>query len=116
MSEEIVLPGEETEKEDSNDNEDDEEESPKRRKSKAKKTDFMQMTGNILTNMSVKMAFILFFMGMIIFSDLFIDSVLNKFDNTVHGECTTTKGTVLQLLMLVFGYIVMDLVVKYGWL
>lgn len=113
MSEEIILPGEDSKDEPEND---EEEERSTSRKRKAKKTDFMQMSGNLLTNISIKMSFILFFLGMIIFSDLFIDGFLNKFDGTVHGECTTTKGTVIQLLMLVFAYIVMDLVIKYGWL
>ena len=112
MSEEIILPGEEPDKEEDNE---EEEETPKKRK-KAKKTDFMQMSGNMLSNINIKMSFILFFLGMIIFSDLFIDGFLNKFDGAVHGECTTTKGTIIQLLFLVIGYIIMDLVTKYEWL
>ena len=49
---------------------------------------------------------------MIIFSDIFINGIIGKFQNTLHGECTTTKGTILQLTFLVIGYIIIDLLNK----
>lgn len=90
-----------------------EEENPQGKKKKAKKTDFMQLTGNLITDINYKVAFLLFVIGMIVFSDVFIDNVISKIDGTVDGEITTSKGTILQLLFLVIGYVIADLVVKY---
>jgi hypothetical protein len=80
------------------------------------KTDFMNISGNILTNINYKVTFLLFIMGMLLFSDVFIENVLTKFKDTVDGECTTTKGTIIQLLLLIISYIVLDLLVKYKFL
>ena len=80
------------------------------------KTDFMNISGNILTNINYKVTFLLFIVGMILFSDVFMENVLIKFNDTVDGECTTTKGTIIQLLLLIISYIVLDLLVKYKFL
>jgi hypothetical protein len=92
-------------------------ETPKKRTKKsgsdAKSSDFIQETGNLLSNINYKVAIMLFFISMLIFSDLFIDKFLTKFDNAVYGEATTTKGTMIQLIFLVIGYIIADLLVKY---
>jgi hypothetical protein len=78
-----------------------------------KKTDLMKMTGNLLTNINYKVAFLLFIVGIIIFSDVFVDGVLSKFSNTVDGGYATTKGTILQLVFFVLAYILLDLITKY---
>ena len=93
-----------------------EEEDSKKTGKKGKKTDFMKMTGNLIGNINYKVAFLLFMIGMIIFSDIFIDGFLSHISDTVSGECPTTKGTMLQLLFMVIAYIIVDLVVQYGWL
>jgi hypothetical protein len=85
-------------------------------KKKSKKTDFMKMTGNLIGSINYKVAFLLFMIGMIIFSDIFIDGFLSHISDTVSGECPTTKGTMLQLLFMVIAYIILDLVVQYDWL
>jgi hypothetical protein len=81
-----------------------------------KKTDLMKLSGEFISKINFKMGFLLFFVGMIIFSDIFINGVLSNFNDCVSGECTTTKGTMLQLTVLVLVYLVLDLVVKYDWL
>lgn len=86
---------------------------PKKKKKKSKKTDLMKMSGNLLSNINYKVAFLLFIVSMILFSDVFIESVLGRFSGTVDGDCTTTKGTMLQLLFMVVAYIILDLIVKY---
>ena len=83
--------------------------------STSKKSDFVKVGGNLISNINFKMAFFLFFIGMIIFSDLFI-KILCKTEGTVVGECTTTKGSMIQLLVFVLCFLVLDLVMKYGWL
>ncbi len=96
---------------DDEDTADDEiEETPKK---KSKKTDLMKMSGNLLSAINYKVAFLLFVISMIIFSDVFINTVLSEFKDTIEGECTTTKGTMLQLMFMIIVYIVLDLVVKY---
>jgi len=81
----------------------------------SKKSDFVKVGGNILTSINYKITLFLFVLGLIIFSDVFIDNVLSKFDDAVSGECTTTRGTLLQLTMLCLGYIIIDLLVQSGW-
>ena len=76
------------------------------------KSDFVSVGGNVLQNINIKVAVLLLIIGMILFSDIFIDGVLAKISGTVHGECTTTKGTMIQLIMLVLSYIVIDLLVQ----
>ena len=103
---------------DSDEEEQDEqdEQDDKKSKKKSKKTDFMKMTGNLISNINYKVAFLLFMIGMIIFSDIFIDGFLSHISDSVAGECPTTKGTMLQLLFMVLAYIILDLVVQYDWL
>lgn len=77
-----------------------------------KKTDFVAISGNLFSSINFKVAFFLFLLGMILFSNLFINGVLSKFSNSVSGECTTTKGTVIQLGLFSGGYILIDLLVQ----
>jgi hypothetical protein len=98
---------------DDNDDNVEEEDRPKK---KSKKTDFLKVGGNILTNINYKVAFLLFVVSMIIFSDTFIENVIYKFNGTNNGACTTTKGTLLQLTFMVISYIILDLIVKYDLL
>lgn len=83
---------------------------------KCNKSDFMKLSGNLLSNINWKVSFLLFIVGMLIFSDVFIDNVLRQFSGTVEVECTTTKGTMMQLTCIVLVYIFLDLMVKYDWL
>ena len=91
----------------------DDAEHPVKSTKKAKKSDFMKITGNLLSTINYKVAFLLFIIGIIIFSDVFIETVLSGFGGSVNGDCTTTKGTMLQLLFMVIGYIILDLIVQY---
>jgi len=92
------------------DDDDEIEETPSK---KHKKTDLMKMTGNMLSTINYKVAFLLFVVSMILFSDVFINTVLTEFSDTIEGECTTTKGTMMQLTFMILAYVVLDLVVQY---
>jgi hypothetical protein len=81
-----------------------------------KKTDFIEVSGSIISNINIKMAIFLFFTGMVIFSDIFSDNFLNNMDGAIHGEITTTKGTVIQLVVFVLCYLILDLLVKGEWI
>ena len=76
------------------------------------KSDFVEMMNGILGELNIKMSMFLFIIGMFLFSDMFINSVLSKFDNTIAGECTTTKGTIIQLTLFILCYLVLDLLMK----
>ena len=80
------------------------------------KSDFLKIGGNIASAINVKMALFLFFLSMILFSDVFIDGCLSRIDNATQGECTTTKGTMIQITLLVIGYLLLDLLIGGGWL
>jgi hypothetical protein len=84
--------------------------------SNTKKSDFVVLTGNVVNSINFKMAIFLFFIGMLIFSDVFIDSILNQFDGAVHGECATTKGTMIQLIAFILCYIILDLLIQGEWI
>ena len=74
--------------------------------------DLISMSHKLFEKVNVKICFFLFMIGMLVFSDLFIETVLNKIAGTVEGECTTTKGTIIQLLFLIIGYILVDILIK----
>lgn len=78
-----------------------------------KKTDLVSVSGTILTKINWKIILFLSFISLVIFSDIFIEGVLQKIEGTVVGECTTTKGTLIQIATMVVGYVVMDLAVQY---
>ncbi len=80
---------------------------------KTNKTDLMKISGGILSNINYKMAFLLFIIGIIIFSDVFIDNIIRPFGDTVDAECSSTKGSMIQLSFLTIGYLILDLIVKY---
>lgn len=89
------------------------EEPTKNTNSNTTDTDFMKVSGGILSNINYKVALFLFVVSMIIFSDVFIEFAIRPFGDTVSDECTTTKGTMLQLIFMVVSYVFLDLVVKY---
>jgi hypothetical protein len=81
-----------------------------------KKSDLMQLSATTVNCINFKIAIFLFFVGMIVFSDLFIEKFLSNIDNTTQGECTTTKGTMIQLIIFILCYIVIDLLNQGGWI
>lgn len=80
--------------------------------SKSKKTDLMNLSGGVISNINYKVGFLLFFIGMLLFSDIFIENALPA---TMHdgAGCPNTSGTVTQLTVFVLIYLVLDLLVKY---
>jgi len=80
---------------------------------KDNKTDLVNVSGNILYNINYKVALFIFFIGLIIFSDVFVENILVGFNNAVYMGTPTSNGTMLQLLFLTGSYIFVDLIVKY---
>ena len=81
-------------------------------KSDSNKSDFLEALSNMTSNINFKMGIFLFLIGMCIFSDLFINGFLSNFEGTISGECTTTKGTIIQLTIFILLYLVLDLLMK----
>ena len=79
----------------------------------SKKSDFMTAGSSIITSINYKVAILLLFISFIIFSDLFVDSVLAPIPEAVIAGQVTTKGTLIQIIFLIIGYIASDLSVKY---
>jgi len=73
---------------------------------------FPGMAASMFSNLNIKNAIFLFLMGILIFSDVFIENVLKSFDGAVFENESTTKGTMIQLLVLVLGYLIVDLLVQ----
>jgi hypothetical protein len=75
-----------------------------------KNSDFPSIVVDLIKKINFKTAIFLFIIGIFIFSDTFIENVLpSKF---VYAGCTNSKGTVIQMLLLVFSYIFIDLMVS----
>lgn len=81
-----------------------------------KKGDFMQLTASTMYSVNYKIAIFLFFVGMIIFSDLFIEKFLSGIEGATYMECTTTKGTMIQLITFILCYIIIDLMCQGNWI
>ena len=79
-------------------------------------TDLVSETTNLLLNVNYKVAFLLFLVGLIIFSDIFVQLILNNVKNAVDGLSITTKGTTIQLSILSLSYLIIDLLVKYEFI
>ena len=72
--------------------------------------DFPSIFMDITKKINFKLAFFLYIAGIIIFSDIFIENVLSS--SMVDGICANTKGTMVQLLLLVISYIILDLSIQ----
>lgn len=77
------------------------------------KSDLVKVSGSILGDINIKLAIVVFITGMLVFSDLFIDNFLSKINRAVDGENATTKGTIIQLTVLVIIMIIVDLLTKH---
>ena len=78
-----------------------------------KKTDLVTILSNVVTNINYKGAILLFIVGIIIYSDLFIHNVLSKIPNASSGDTVYTKGSMIQLIIMILSFIVIDLLTNY---
>ena len=76
------------------------------------KDDFPSMFGELFSNINWKIAFILFIIGILIFSDVFIELFLIRVSGAVEGDRPTTKGTIIQLAFYSLSYVMTDLLVS----
>lgn len=74
-----------------------------------KKGDLNQFIIGAFGKMNIKIAILLFFIYVIINSEIFIDNVLSKFSNTVDNGKTTNKGVMISALFVTLSYIIVDM-------
>ncbi len=84
------------------------------KKKKGTGDDFPSMTADLFSNINFKAAIFLFMIGILIFSDVFIENILSSFSGASASGEATTKGTVIQLFVLVLGYLIIDLLIQGG--
>jgi hypothetical protein len=76
-------------------------------------SDFPSMGVDLLKRINFKVSLFLFLFGLFILSDIFIDKFLpvSYQDGT---NCPNSSGTVVQLIVLIICYIIVDLLVQGG--
>lgn len=84
----------------------------KQKKRNSDRDDFISIISDLFYSINYKVAIFLFILGILIFSDVFIESFLMSINGAVYADQATSKGTVIQLLALTFGYIIIDLLVS----
>ena len=87
--------------------------SPKKSR-KSNGDDFPSMSAELFTKINFKNAIFLFLTAILVFSDIFIDNVLSKIPGASHDSQATTKGTMLQITVLVLMYLIIDLLNQGG--
>jgi hypothetical protein len=72
--------------------------------------DFPSIGVDLIKKINFKVAIFLFFIGLFIFSDVFIENFLPK--NNIDGYCADSQGTMIQLLLFVCLYVIVDLLAQ----
>jgi hypothetical protein len=78
---------------------------------KNSRDDLGVMCTDFFSRINFKIAIFLFVFGIFLFSDLFIENVLCKIKDATSADSATTKGTCIQLIILVIFYLIVDLLV-----
>ena len=69
--------------------------------------DFPSMCMDLCKKINFKVGIFLFIIGIFLFSDTFIYTFLPK--SMVDGDCVNTKGTIVQLIIFIIFYFIIDL-------
>lgn len=82
------------------------------KKNKSIKSDFPSMCVELCKKINFKTAIFLFIIGTIIFSDVFIENCLTDSSYTDGAGTPTSKGTFIQMLVLIISFLCIDLLVQ----
>jgi hypothetical protein len=74
--------------------------------------DFPSMVKHLLYNVNWKLGIIVFILGFILFSNLFVDNVISKFPNTIDAGIVNTKGSIIQLILYVIILLTVDIMIR----
>lgn len=78
------------------------------------KDDLIEATSDALYSLNFKHIIFMALIFLFIVSDVFIDRVLSRIDGATINKEATTKGTFIQMFILVLMYILFDLLIKWG--
>ncbi len=78
--------------------------------------DFPSMFTDLIGSVKWKTALFLFILMIFVFSNVYIDLVLNSVENATEADCPTNKGTLIQIFTVTVGYILLDLFISGGYL
>lgn len=81
----------------------------------AGKTDLIKLSGNIMSSVNYRLGAFTFIFGVLIMSDTFVD-YLSTIPGMVRGECCTTQGALVQLILIVLVMLVLDLLIRAEWI
>jgi hypothetical protein len=75
--------------------------------------DFPSMFVKLCSRINLKIGIFIFLIGLFIFSDVFVNTILSMFKGAISNiQLPTTYGTVIQLIFLVIAYLIIDLLVQ----
>ena len=74
--------------------------------------DFPSMASDLCKGINIKVAFFLSILSFIVLSDVFIDNVIPNKETYKFGNDVTSMGTLIQILCIILGYIIIDLLVQ----
>jgi hypothetical protein len=75
------------------------------------KSDFASLFVDGCKQIPYKRVFFLFLFMMFVFSDFFISNILSQIKDTTYMDTTTTKGTLIQIIIVLVMYIGIDILV-----
>lgn len=74
--------------------------------------DFPSLFADLFTKINWKMCFFLFIIYILLNSDIFIDRFLSRRDGLVDNMTPTDKGTIVQAILLILLFIIMDAILR----
>ena len=81
-------------------------------KDKSNTSDLYQLVGSLWNAANFKLAIIMLLIGVIIFSDSFVDGCLSRFSHTTTGTVVNSKGTFIQLGLYSVSLLLVEMMVK----
>jgi hypothetical protein len=76
--------------------------------------DFPSMVTDLCKKINIKVAFFLGILSFLVLSDVFIENVIPNKKMYKFGNDVTSMGTIIQIIFLIVGYIIIDLLVQGG--
>lgn len=76
--------------------------------------DFITLGKDLFSKVPFKKAALLALVMVLVMSTTFINTVLTRISGAVDLECTTTKGSLIQILVIVLAYIGIDIIINAG--
>jgi hypothetical protein len=74
--------------------------------------DFPSLGIDLFKKINFKIAIFLFVISFLVNSDIFIEKILIKFKDAVSGELPTSHGVIIQIMVIIISYIIIDLLVQ----